>query len=347
MNQQQSQAGLLSKLKARLLPSKSKTKGGGHRNDLVGVTISRGTVACVHVQGRDIERLVIQSHGYIQTTSPEEQSQFIQDYVKKNKLQGYPASFVISSAEYSLTMMEPPQVKPEEMREALQWGIKDYIDFSPEDAALDVIPLPFNRASDNAALSYVVIVRNNQVQHIEEIIQNSGLKLKYIDIPGLALRNLACLSSHIHKGCLALRLREQGGFSVIVRDGTLIQLRSIDCHLDHFLEGQHEFSLDQAIIDPQMDTFTVEIQRTMDYCRSLFRQSPVQSILLMPSVVDNQLIAECLKQNIGLPVEVFDLQAKLSFKQTITPLDLKHCLLALGGGLRHIELSREQNAATS
>ena len=62
--------------------------------------------------------------------------------VKDLKLEGTQCIVVLNPKDYSLQLIEAPNVEPDELRSAVRWKIKDLLDMKLEDAAIDVFRVP-------------------------------------------------------------------------------------------------------------------------------------------------------------------------------------------------------------
>ena len=111
---------------------------------------------------------------------------------KAHALRGADVSIMAPSS-YSLLLVEAADVEPAELRAALRWRIKDLIDFHIDDTVIDVFDLPGDTPRGRARMMYVVATRAAAVRARVNTVEDSHLHLSAIDIPELALRNVAAL----------------------------------------------------------------------------------------------------------------------------------------------------------
>ena len=143
---------------------------------------------------------------------------------------------MLDESEYSLLLTEAPDVKPEELRTALRWRVKDLIDFHINDATLDAFELPGADGNKSREM-YAVAARNEAIRRRADALQNAGINLEVIDIPEMAQRNLAALLPEDAQGVALLSFTNRGGLLTISRQGDLYLSRGLDVGLDHLQQG--------------------------------------------------------------------------------------------------------------
>ena len=94
--------------------------------------------------------------------------------------------------EYNILLVEAPAVKPEELKSAVRWRIKDMLDYHVDDATIDVldVPVPAGTAQ-RAHYMYTVAARNDTIRATLDRFNAGGIPLAVIDIPDTAQRNVA------------------------------------------------------------------------------------------------------------------------------------------------------------
>ena len=88
-------------------------------------------------------------------------------------------------------MVEAPEVPPAELKAAIRWRIRDLIDFHIDDAVLDVFDTPPSGARGVQEHLYAVVSKSSLVRERVDLLLDVGIELEIIDIPELALRNIA------------------------------------------------------------------------------------------------------------------------------------------------------------
>jgi MSHA biogenesis protein MshI len=135
---------------------------------------------------------------------------------------------VLPAASYHLLFVEAPDVPADELRAAVRWRIKDLIDFHVDDAVIDVFQMPAQGRGGVNQMMYAVAARAEFVHGQIQTLDSAGLKLEVIDIPELALRNVAAALEHDGEGVALLHLADDFGILLLVRQGVLYLTRRIE-----------------------------------------------------------------------------------------------------------------------
>ncbi|BCO32441.1 hypothetical protein TspCOW1_25440 [Thiohalobacter sp. COW1] len=234
---------------------------------------------------------------------------------------------VLPLGSYQLLLVDMPKVPPNEVKAAVRWQIKDLIDFHIDDAVVDVFDAPPSGAGGAQEQVYVVVTRAIQVQHIDAAVQQAGLSLAVIDIPELALRNIAARLPEQEQGVALMYLEADRGLIALCRDNTLYLARTIE--LGH-----------AALADPDPDRRTMavsslalEIQRSMDYYDRYFQQAPINHLYIAPTAEALPGLVSELHGQVGLEGRL--LEPGLIFPGAeIDTETWAHGLLAVGAALR-------------
>ena len=236
---------------------------------------------------------------------------------------------VLDASEYSLLLTEAPDVPPDELRAAIRWRIKDLIDFHINDATLDVFDLPGEKAAGRARSMYVVAARSSAIQKRADMMHAAGINLDVIDIPEMAQRNLAALLPEDAKGVVLLSFTRGGGLITISRQAEIYLSRNIDIGLEMLASFQDTNEL--------FDRIALEVQRSLDYYDSHFRQAPVSTIALAPMPREVPGLVDYLKANLSLDVIMMDLTKLMECEVDLRPELQATCLAVLGAALRQEE----------
>jgi len=241
-------------------------------------------------------------------------------------------SALVDGGQYQLMLVEAPDVPPEELRSAIRWRIKDLLSFHVDDATIDVFEIP-DQKSQAGRLMYAVAARTPRIKQIIKGAGEAGLNLRIIDLPEMALRNLASLLDGDVRGVASVYLGVDRGMIVISRQGTLFLARSFEVGEDQLAAASEE---ERPLL---LETISLELQRSLDYYDSHFKQPPVGSIALLPTAVELPFVAEHLESSLGVNVQQVDLNELLDADVPMeTPLQAR-CLLALGAALRQDEVA--------
>lgn len=233
---------------------------------------------------------------------------------------------LLGTGDYQLLLTEAPDVGADELKQALRWKIKDLIDFHINDATLDVFNLPGYVPGTPAREMYTVAARNEAIQKRVDLLTGAGIGLEVIDIPELAQRNLAALLPEDTAGVALLSLQEQSGLITITRQGFLYLSRSLNLG--------HESLRSAADPAKYFDHIALEVQRSLDYFESHFRETPIRHLVLTPLAEPVPGFVEYLSANLNVTVDSMDLAALLDSNVELTPALQARCLTTIGAALR-------------
>lgn len=233
---------------------------------------------------------------------------------------------LLDDADYQLLLTEAPDVNADELKAALRWRVKDLINFHINDASLDVFDLPGDVAPGRAREMYVVAARNSSIQARADALDAAGINLDIIDIPELAQRNLASLLPEDANGVAMLTLQAASGLITLTRQGLMYLSRTLSVGLET-LEGA---------IEPAgyYDHIVLEIQRSLDYYESHFREAPIHHLILGAAAAALPALIEHLRANLNVQVSVLDLAQLVDCDKPL-PEGMQARLLAhIGAALR-------------
>ncbi|MGR8920240.1 MAG: hypothetical protein ACU85V_11515 [Gammaproteobacteria bacterium] len=235
---------------------------------------------------------------------------------------------------YNLLLVEAPDVPVEEQRQAVRWRVKDLIDFPIEEAVVDVFDVPPAKGGREGML-YAVVARKAAVRAVIDEIELQELPLASVDIPELAIRNLASLVPEDVGGVAFLYLEDERGLITISRQGTLYLSRRFDGGSRRLLAaGTGEVG---AAHEGLLDAVVIEIQRSLDYYESQFAQPPVQGVVIAPLPQALAGVDAYLGSQLGVPVRMLALDQLIESASALEADDAARCLTAVGAALRDEE----------
>lgn len=305
------------------------TKWLGRRNaDLnTALCIDSGGIALAEIRWmQDRPRLVGCS---VRTTTADDLNAGLSQLARSAQLGARNCATVMPLGSYSLLLIEAPEVPANELRAAVRWRIRELIDFHVDDAVLDVFDAPASGARGQTHL-YVVVSRASEVKALADRLQDAGINLSVIDIPELALRNIAAQLPEDAQGVAMLHFGAQRGLIALCRNRTLYLARTLDVG---------EERLQAAVTDGQtealFDALGLEVQRSLDYYDRTFQQAPISHLLITPLSEPLPGLVESLRGSIGLQVRMLDLSEVVEGADEVAPAQAGRCLLALGAALRN------------
>lgn len=262
---------------------------------------------------------------------PIEDAENLGKSAKNLDLAGHRCATVLQPGDYQLLVLDAPNVPQEELRAAIRWRIKDMIDYHVDDATVDVLDIPVDKAASGRSRSmFAAAARNDVIQACVEKFHGAGVPLSVIDIPETAQRNLSALYEDKGRGAAMLYLGEESGLLTISYSGELYLSRRLDIPLaaltrDEELQQREE--LFQRIL--------LELQRTLDHLERQFPWVIVTKLLLAPEPTETAL-AEFLRSNLDVAVIPVDLRDKISFTEGNAEPGLQWQLFHLiGASLRY------------
>jgi MSHA biogenesis protein MshI len=124
-----------------------------------------------------------------------------------------------------------------------------------------------------------------------------------------------------------LSLKAQSGLITITRQGYLYLSRPLNLGVATLRSAQ----------DPARyyDHIVLEVQRSLDYFESHFREAPVRHLVLAPLAEPAPGLLEHLGANLSVTTGVMDLARLLDSDVELTPALQAHCLTTIGAALRH------------
>jgi len=251
----------------------------------------------------------------------EDLEQLIGQCVEKHELSKMECNVVLSSNDYQLLLVERPEVAEAELREAVKWKVKDLIQEPIESVVLDTFELPKD-ASKGKDMLYVVVVPLVKIQSLIDLVKESELTLKVIDIEVLALRNIISLKK-LERASAVVRLAEKSGDVSIFRDNKLYLSR-------HFNLNYSGGLLDDL---PAAD-LALEVQRSFDYFERQMGQVPPSTLFICGEGVGPEKITEELQRSVAAKVEYLDLSVELApnsqGEEEIDQGILQLCMAAIG-----------------
>jgi len=277
--------------------------------------------ACVREQNSGTP--LLESCGFSPLLPDQDPRTNLQQVVRKLGRGNAPCSTVLGISNYQLMMVDAPEVPQAELRAAIRWRIRDLIDFHIDDAVVDVFDAPPSGARGTQDHLYVVVSRTAVVRQRVDILQEAGATLEVIDIPELAMRNIAARLEQDKAGVALLYFEAERGVITLTRGATLYLARSLDIGYRDLIESP-------ALVE----RLALELQRSMDYYDRHFQQAPINSIVLCPLPQPARPLAEQLGQHTGIAVKILALQDIVAASEPGLEEHAAECFLAIGAALR-------------
>ncbi len=258
-------------------------------------------------------------------------AKLLSELVKEYGLSSIPSLGVMEAGAYSLLLVETPSVPATEVKAAIRWRIRDLIDFPVEEAVIDIFDIPGQKALGRPGTTYVVVARSAVIQERTELLEGAGLNLTVLDIPELALRNIAALLPQDARGVAMLYLTPRGGYITLTRRGTLYLARNIEIGTEQLAAAQND---PNGFNSALLDSIILEIQRSLDYYESHYSQTPIMHLVIAPGEYDMPEESAYIADKLGITVMPLDLNTLLICKLPLSTHLQALCLTAIGTALR-------------
>lgn len=304
---------------------------------ILGISVDNGVVAVAHIVINNLNDIIIKSFGYfiVDLSSSDRVKQVLSKYIADHNLRNIECCYVLNSAQYVLSLIESVANDSKAREKAILWGIKDYINYSLDDAVLDYFEVPVVRSRDNAKLAYAVAMRAKESEEIGSLINATGARLKYIDINELCLINIMSLYNYGQVAYLSLKLSQDNVNILLVKDNALLVSRNAKINiktLDKFDPSININDEKSAVAD----NLVLELQRSLDYGKSIFKDLHFSAVNILPCSINIDLFIPWAENQIGLLFNKIDLSKNIKFIQEYNNKQQVECLMAIGAALRKI-----------
>jgi MSHA biogenesis protein MshI len=221
----------------------------------------------------------------------------------------YRCTTVLAGGDYQFMSVESPNVPREELKSAMRWRLKDILDFPVDDATFDVLDIPLD---PNAVVRpqqsvFAIAARNGVIATRQKLFNAAKVRLRVIDIPEMAQRNVSALLEQDGRGVAVLSFGEDGGLLTVSWRGELYLSRRIDVTLALLLDDDHDRK-HQAF-----DKITLELQRSLDNFERQFSFVSVARLVQAPTGATG--LDEYLSSNLYTRVETLDLASVLDLER--------------------------------
>jgi MSHA biogenesis protein MshI len=243
----------------------------------------------------------------------------------------YRCTTVLGGGDYQFMSVEAPNVPRAELKTAMRWKLKDILDFPVDEATYDVLDIPVD---PNAAVRpqqsiFAIAARNSVIQARQKLFTQSKIRLRTIDIPEMAQRNVSSMLEPDGRGIAMLSFNEDGGLLTVSWRGELYLSRRIDVTLAQLLDP------DADRRNQSFDKITLELQRSLDNFERQFSFISVAKLVLAPSGADG--LQDYLAGNLYTRVETLDLRQVLDLDgmpELADPARQQRFFVAIGAALR-------------
>lgn len=257
-----------------------------------------------------------------------DEGEALQRLAQARPLKKFRCTTMLNEGDYRLVQVEAPAVAADERRQAVRWRLKDAVDFPVDTAALDLLDIPVEGGRQPLLLA--VVAPRDKVAAPMAAFHQAKLALEAIDIPELAVRNVAALFEEANRGLAFLLLTDEDSFLVITHGGELCLSRRIEMTASALTPDDMERRLQMR------ERLALELQRTLDNFDRQFGFVSV-SRLVVAAERDSAGLALALGENLYIPVLAMDLAEVADFAglpELRQPERQAQGLLAIGAAMR-------------
>ena len=305
--------------------------------DLVGLYLKPNGIGYAQVRKNSDQKLDILACEFLDFEQPDQQQEALEQIVNSCNAKGANCIAALSPQYVNIIHLETPKVENDELVSAIRWQLRDKIDFDPQLAAIAFINMPGARQEVSTYINAIAV--NQQI--IKEkiaLIKPSGLNLSKIDITELAIKNFALsINQDSGSGLAIIHLFLGQGVLQIIHNNQLYMTRRLGVGRDSFkIDPMNE-------MDPErqkkrvMDKLVLEIQRSLDYYESHFKNPPIQSVALPPLEGKIPEFASYISTQLALHAWTIDLNSQFTCHTDIDEPTQIECIPAIGTALSAFE----------
>ena len=265
-------------------------------------------------------------------------SEQIAHWAQEYKLQDWTWVISLNRPDYQIQMMEAPDLSDDEIHQALQLKVQDFVSEPIEELVIDTILLPHEAFSGRRRMAFAVIAKRARLVAIHEMMLYLGLKLHSIDVYEQSIRNIIALCTQAERSGLVL-MGGDGSTMLMTFEQQLCLQRQLEMGCNSFRSDRMNDpdGLLQSPLRLQMDAMALEIQRSFDYYESQLNLGAVSELkLLRTQPVPDELV-DVLKTTFGAKVSWLQLAEHIELAESIE-LNLNDYIAAIGAGLRYYEV---------
>ena len=276
--------------------------------ELAAVNLYRDRVEVGHIRRNGSERPNVALCG--QFPCGEDHGDALRRARRELHLDRLRCSTLLSARQYQLQLLDaPPSVPEAEMKSAVRWRLKDFLDYPVELATVDVVAIPVDKSpAGRGRPVYAVSARNQDIEACMKTFATAKIQLSVIDVAEMAQRNLAVLFETDHRALAMLSFSDEGGLLTFSARGELYLSRRIEISLDQLTDALPEMR------DQLFERIALELQRSLDHFDRQFSQVPLARLLLAP-LPEELGLAAYLAGNLSAPVESVNLGDVLDFHE--------------------------------
>lgn len=300
----------------------------------MSISFQEDGICAVYIKSTSAGKPTVESMSFI----PAKKSSLplpLEKLAKEVHASRYACTTLLAAGEYQLLSVDAPNVPREELKTAVRWRLKDMLDFSVNEATIDVLDIPVDKSAGNRNQSmYAVAARNQVIEQRQALFATAKLPLAAIDIPEMAQRNISALLEPEGRGVALLSFDVDGGLLTVTFGGELYLSRRIEVSLMQLRQTDSEQK------NAYYDRITLELQRSLDHFDRQYHFITLAKLVLAPLGEAGSGLRDYLATNMYVPVEELNLDAVMDLSKIPAlqdPSTRQRCFLGLGAALRSEE----------
>lgn len=207
------------------------------------------------------------------------------------------AHLILSAAMSQIVQVDRPAVPDAEINGALKWQIKDLVTIAPDNLLLDYFESPVENQAQNKI--NVVCSPLKEVKELVTVLNADNLKVASITTEEFAFANLVPVRNEAV--LLVCAQPKEEILLIIVKNGQLYFHRRLRGFSQIADKSPQELDMGN------IDSLSLEIQRSTDYFERQLKQAPIKDILVLVPMENEAYLARRLAENTNVPVNLLAL----------------------------------------
>src|ERR1700704_3127621 len=263
--------------------------------ELAAVNLFSNRAEVGHIRRNGSERPIVDVCAQFPNTGDPVET--LQRLRRELHLERFSCATLLPSRQYQVQLIDAPNVPEAEMKSAVRWRLKDFLEYPVETATVDVVAVPADQtAAARGRTVYAVSARNQAIEARMTMFAQAKIQLRVIEIAEMAQRNLATLFETDQRAQAMLSFSEEGGLLTFTSQSELYLSRRIEISLAQLIGVRAEMR------DQLFERIALELQRSLDHFDRQFSNIPLARLLLAPLPEELGLSAY-LAGNLSAPVE--------------------------------------------
>jgi MSHA biogenesis protein MshI len=310
----------------------------------VGISLQPDGVSIAHVEQLKNASLSLHYADFFPFQNPGEALDVLKTVVRRH---GFPTKncvAILDAASYQLMQVEPPDIPQKEIPSAVRWQVKDLLNYSVDEAVLDVFLVPKESFRNRNRIAFVVAAPKETVLERVGLLQEAKLGISAMDVPEMVLRNVGSRLPEAKEGMVFLYLQKNNGLILLIRESTVYLVRRINfgTHEIFGLDRQADSNVgDDLEVEGQgnhhLENLVLEIQRSLDFFESSFNLPSINHLIVAPFEEEYPELLSCFGKNLGINVRIMDTAEIFEGNAQLSTSIQARCLTAMGGALREIK----------